>query len=142
MYASRFLFAPLSLLAPLAQAESSTAPGLSGGSYFQAILALGFIVALLGALAWFARKVSGGKPFGKGGLAIVGGVALGPKERIVLIEVGEEWLVVGLVPGQIRTLHRLPKGELVPDVGHSIPPASFAQWLQQFKDKSGDTRGS
>jgi flagellar protein FliO/FliZ len=30
----------------------------------------------------------------------------------VLVEVGDTWIVVGLVPGQIRTLHTLPKGEL------------------------------
>lgn len=43
-------------------------------------------------------------------MKVVGGVALGPRERIVLLEIGDEWLVIGIVPGQIRTLHRLAKG--------------------------------
>ena len=47
-------------------------------------------------------------------MKIVGGVALGPRERIVLLEVGEEWLVIGVVPGQIRTLHRMVKGDATP----------------------------
>ncbi|MEF8758189.1 MAG: flagellar biosynthetic protein FliO [Candidatus Accumulibacter sp. UW25] len=34
----------------------------------------------------------------------------------MLLEVDDSWIVVGLVPGQIRTLHTLPKGELKPGV--------------------------
>jgi flagellar protein FliO/FliZ len=41
---------------------------------------------------------------------------IGNRERIVLVEVADTWIVVGLVPGQIRTLHTLPKGELNPVV--------------------------
>lgn len=67
------------------------------------------IVGLLAGTAWLARKVSGGKGFGHGGMRVIGGVALGPRERIVLVEIGDTWLVIGIVPGQIRTLHKIPK---------------------------------
>lgn len=122
----------------LAMAETTTTPGVSVGTYVQAMLALGLIVSLLLGTAWLARKVSGGKGFGQAGMRIVGGVALGPRERIVLVEVGDTWLVVGIVPGQIRTLHTLPKGEVLPD-GHS--PANdktFAQWLKQIVERRGN----
>lgn len=104
---------------------------MPAASYGQAALALLLILALLGGLAWLARKISGGKGFGEGGMKIVGGVALGPRERIVLIEAGDTWLVIGIVPGQIRTLHRMPKGEL-PEGGAAALP-SFAQWLQEAR---------
>lgn len=85
----RFLF----LLLPFAaDAAETAAPTVSAGTYLQATLALGLIVVLLLGTAWLARKVSGGKGFGQGGMKIVGGVALGPRERIVLLEVGDEWL--------------------------------------------------
>ncbi|MDR2188564.1 MAG: flagellar biosynthetic protein FliO [Azonexus sp.] len=122
------LFLPL----PAVAAEAAP-PGVSAGTYMQAALALALIVSLLVGAAWLARKVSGGKGFGQGGMRVVGGVALGPRERIVLLEIGEEWLVVGIVPGQIRTLHRLPKGEL-PAAGLPGQPA-FAQWLQNIKQR-------
>jgi flagellar protein FliO/FliZ len=105
-------------------------------SYLQAALALALIVALLIGMAWLARKVSGGKGFGQGGMKIIGGVALGPRERIVLLEVGNEWLVVGIVPGQIRTLHRLEK-----DVAASAEATTnsaekpFSQWLQAVTER-------
>jgi flagellar protein FliO/FliZ len=114
-------------------AAEAAPPGVSAGTYMQAALALALIVSLLVGAAWLARKVSGGKGFGQGGMRVVGGVALGPRERIVLLEIGEEWLVVGIVPGQIRTLHRLPKGEL-PAAGLPGQPA-FAQWLQNIKQR-------
>lgn len=103
-------------------------PAVPAGSAVQATLALLGILALLAGLAWLARKMTGGKGFGQGGLRIVGGVALSPRERIVLVEAGDTWLVVGIVPGQIRTLHRMPKGTLSAETDPGRP---FAQWLQQ-----------
>jgi flagellar protein FliO/FliZ len=122
-----------------ADAAEIAAPAVSAGTYVQATLALLLIVGVLVGAAWLARKVSGGKGFGQGGMKIVGGVALGPRERIVLLEVGEEWLVIGIVPGQIRTLHRLAKGSALPSgdpATASEPP--FAQWLQRIKERRTD----
>lgn len=125
----------LPLLIPLPAAADGATPGVGAGSYLQAGLALALIVGLLIGAAWLARKVTGGKGFGQGGMRVIGGVALGPRERIVLLEVGEEWLVIGIVPGQIRTLHRLAKGDLASsdNVGGGERP--FAQWLQHIGDK-------
>ncbi|WP_461309211.1 flagellar biosynthetic protein FliO [Azonexus hydrophilus] len=129
--------AGLFLLFPmLAQAAENAAPGLSTGTYLQATLGLLLIVGLLLAAAWAARKVAGGKAFGQGNLKVVSGIALGPKERIVLVEVEDQWLVIGIVPGQIRTLHRLPRGSTPGDDGQAIPP--FAQWLQALRERRQD----
>lgn len=108
--------------------------GISNGTYVQTFFGLLLIVVLIAGLAWYARKLSSGQAFGRNLMRVVGGVALGPRERIVLVEVGEQWLVIGLVPGQIRTLHTLPKGELPADQ----PPAgdgSFAGWLKLMTEK-------
>lgn len=128
------------LLLPLSAWGSDAAnPGIPAGTYLQATLALLLIVGLLFGTAWLARKLSGGKGFGQGGMKIVGGVALGPRERIVLVEVGETWLVIGIVPGQIRTLHQLPKGtplEAESAPGHAEAP--FAQWLKSIKERQSN----
>lgn len=119
-----------------AQAAESAGTGVSAGTYVQAGLALALIVGLLFGTAWLLRKVSGGKGFGHGDMKIVGGVALGPRERIVLVEVGEDWLVIGIVPGQIRTLHRLPKGSSQPDAADDSPEKPFAHWLKAIAERS------
>lgn len=124
---------------PMAMAETPASSGVSASTYVQAILALGLIVALLAGTAWFARKVSGGKGFGQGGMKVVGGVALGPRERIVLIEIGDSWLLIGIVPGQIRTLHTLPKGANLPDSNLPSADKPFAQWLKQLAERRGNS---
>ena len=125
MLRTLFLFFPV-----VAQASEAASPGVSAGTYLQAGFALILIVGLLAATAWMARKVSGGKGFGQAGLKVIGGVALGPRERIVLVEVGDDWLVIGIVPGQIRTLHRLDKGSLPEGSLQAGADKPFAQWLQ------------
>ena len=132
------LFRPLLLLTlPFsAHASEASVPGISGGSFLQAMLALLLIIGILLATAWMARKVGGGKGFGQGGMAVIGGVALGPRERIVLVEVGDVWLVVGVVPGQIRTLHQMPKGTLPLAGAAGVPvDASFANWLKAITER-------
>lgn len=124
------------LLFPLAaHAGEAVQPGVSSGTYLQAGLALALIVALLAATAWLARKVSGGKGFGQAGLKVIGGVALGPRERIILLEVGNDWLVIGIVPGQIRTLHRMEKGSLPDGLSPVSTDKPFAQWLQGITNR-------
>ncbi|MDR1889494.1 MAG: flagellar biosynthetic protein FliO [Zoogloeaceae bacterium] len=142
---------PFLLCSPLLHAAevAKVEPGVSFAGYFQALLALAFIVGLLFVLAFAGRKFLGGKAFGQGRLKLLGGLALGPRERIVLVEAGDDLLVVGVVPGQIRTLHRMKKNvadkeaeENAADApATSLPPLaqSFAQILQKFsRSRSND----
>lgn len=124
----------LLLLLPLPALASEPAAAAAGGGYLQAFLALVVIIALLLGTAWLARKITGGKGFGQGGMKVIGGVALGPRERLVLVEIGDTWLVVGLVPGQIRTLYKMPRGDLSATMTGAEATAgnpAFAQWLKK-----------
>ena len=131
-------YAFLFLLPLQALASETPTPGVTSGNYLQAVLALAFIVGLLIGAAWLARKISGGKMFGQGGMKVIGGVALGPRERLVLVEVGDTWLVIGLVPGQIRTLHQLPKGKEhdLSENAASSTDAPFKQWLKSVSERN------
>ena len=125
----------LALLAAQARAAEVDAPGVSSAAILQMLLALALIVGILFFGAYFLRKLNGGQRFGNSGpLRIVGGLMLSARERIVLVEVGETWLVVGIVPGQIKTLHTQAKGELPAQNGEK----PFAQWLKQLTEHKNE----
>jgi len=102
------------------------------------LLGLTLIIGILFFGAYFLRKLNGGRNFGHSGpLRIVGGLMISTRERIVLIEVGDTWLVVGIAPGQITTLHTLPKGELAASSGSERP---FGQWLKQISERNNENK--
>ena len=115
---------------------SSESPGVSSGAIAQMLLSLLLVIALLFLGAWLLRRLNGGRSFGHGGpLRVVGGLMISPRERIVVLEVEDTWLVVGIVPGQIKTLYTLPKGELpLPAAGDG----AFGQWLKQFAERKNE----
>ena len=117
-----------------AQSPVVETPGVSGVAMLQMLLGLALIICILFFGAYFLRKLNGGRSFGNTGpLRVVGGLMLSARERIVLVEIDDTWIVVGIVPGQIKTLHTLPKGELPPVKNNEIP---FGQWLKQITDRN------
>jgi flagellar protein FliO/FliZ len=107
-------------------------PVLSATAVMQLIASLALVLAVIGALAWLMKRF-GNLPSGRGGLLrVVASAAVGQKERVVLLEIGDTWLVLGVAPGQVATLHSLPRGELP---APPAPAASFAQWLQRKSDE-------
>jgi flagellar protein FliO/FliZ len=44
---------------------------------------------------------------GAGKLRIVDGLALGPRDRLVLVQVGNDQVLLGVTPGNIQALHVL-----------------------------------
>lgn len=108
----------------------SGSPGLT--SALQTFAALAVILVLFIGAAWLLRRINGGKGVGNSGpLRTIGGITLGARERIILVEVEDTWLVVGLAPGQMRTLHVMPRGELPPQEGGG---KQFAEWLRQLRE--------
>lgn len=135
--ASLALLGALSSAGPaLAQATAEAPPG-PGAAMAQMLFGLGAVLALLFAGAWLLRRLGGGARFGqRGPLKLVGGLMLGNRERVVVVEVGDSWLVIGIVPGQIRTLHCLPKG---PSPQPREDDPSFRQWLKQISERKNES---
>lgn len=100
----------------------------------QTALGLLIVLGLIFLAAYVARKMNQGRGFGGNGLLrVVGGTMIGARERIVLVEIGDTWLLIGVGPGQIRTLHTMPKGE--PPVPSSDSGKPFGQWLKQVIER-------
>jgi flagellar protein FliO/FliZ len=86
----------------------TAAPALGIGAVLQTLFGLAIVVALVFACAWLARRF-GLQPATRGNvLRMIGGLSLGGKERVAVVEIGETWLVLGAAPGNVRLLHTLP----------------------------------
>lgn len=82
---------------------ADTAPGL--GEMSQIVGALIMVLALIMALAYGAQRLKLGRVAGGRHLKLIESLPLGPRERLLLVEVGGERLVLGLAAGRIERLH-------------------------------------
>ena len=97
----------------------------AGGSALSVSLGLLFILLLIFSLAWLLKKMGYSNHTGQGQLKIVAMLNLGPKEKIALIQVGKQQLLVGMTAAQINTLHVLDEPLSISDMPDS-GEASFA----------------
>ena len=114
------------------------APGPSAGSLLQTILALVLVLALLAALAWAAKRYGPRVAGNSANLRMIGALNIGGRERIMVIEVGDQWIVVGASPGRVNALATMPKGDAAASAalaGHAPSASNFADWLKQTIDK-------
>lgn len=105
---------PILLMVPvlsLAAEADSARPGLSlSSSLVQMILGLALILVLIVGAAWLLRRFMPLRG-GDGAIRVLGGLSLGSRERVVLLQVGETRLLVGVSPGRVATLHVLDEQE-------------------------------
>jgi flagellar protein FliO/FliZ len=126
--------APVRPTAP-AGYQPPAAPGAI--SLLQTLFALCFVLALLAGLAWLLKRFNPRAAGGSATLRMVSALNLGGRERILVVEVGDQWIVVGAAPGRVNLLTTMPKQEGVvtpPGAAHGVP-AGFADWLKQTLDK-------
>ncbi len=129
------MLAGVGFLSPALAAEPGT-PGLDAQALLRVGLGLLAVLAVILALGWIMRRM-GTMSGGLGGrLRVLGAVSLGSRERAVLVQVGDEQLLIGVSPGQVRTLHKLPQpldltGSRSGTAGGTQANSGFAARLQQ-----------
>jgi len=120
-------------------APMTMAPTSSAGSLLQTIFALVFVLALLIGLAWFMKRYGPKVMGGNNKMRVVSSLNLGGRERIVLVEVADQWIVVGASPGRINALATMPRqeGELpqLATAQNGPAAANFSEWLKQTIEK-------
>lgn len=134
--AAPMVFAAEKFAAPAAS-QPPTAVG--AGSLTQVTLALLLVLGVVFAAAWVTRRVRGFGRFGGGALQVVAEIGVGTKERVVLVQVGKQQLLIGVAPGRVNTLHVLtepvtpqPSGTSTALAGDgSMQPTDFKSILKR-----------
>ncbi|WP_263139300.1 flagellar biosynthetic protein FliO [Pseudomonas sp. RIT-PI-AD] len=133
------LAAPAAALA--AEPAKVAAPTLAGsgvgGQLLQLLVGLFLVVGLIFLLAWLLRRVQRLSPRSGGQvIKLIASQALGPRDRLVLVQVGSEQVLLGLSAGRIAPLHVLKEPVHLPDAEPAS--AEFAQRLMELLGKDKD----
>ncbi|AVY98538.1 MULTISPECIES: flagellar biosynthetic protein FliO [Lelliottia] len=119
------------------QATVSQPSAVPGSPLLQVSGALFGIIAFILIVAWLAKRFGlAGKTAHARGLKVSASTSLGPRERVVIVEVEDARLVLGVTASQITVLHKLPPApETVPENAES--PADFQSVMKSLLKRSG-----
>ncbi len=135
-----FMLSSLSMAAeqlekiPLASKTLSSSP-VSTGVLVETLLGLLLVLAVIAFLAWLLRKTNQFHTAANSDMHIISSLALGPRERAVLLQVGKEQVLVGVTSQQIHTLHVL--AEPINTQNKPVHSSRFADKLQQMMQQKG-----
>lgn len=116
---------------------------------FKMLLGLGLVLAAIALVAWLAKRMLPSLGGQQSVLRVVSSVSVGSRERVVVVEVGDRWLVLGVAPGQVRPIANMEIGSpLDPNdanmplhkvgLGQGLVPP-FAQWLKKSAARFSDS---
>jgi flagellar protein FliO/FliZ len=115
-------------------AMAPSASPLSVGSLAQLTLSLIAIVALIFALGWVLKRFKLTAPRGSLDSEVLDQLALGPRERIVLLRIGDAQVLVGVGAGGIVPLTPLSTPVALKA---ALPSPAFAERLRDMMKRPG-----
>jgi flagellar protein FliO/FliZ len=128
-------------------AADPTTASPSGG-LLKMLLGLVVVLAVMAGLAWLLKRLLPGASGSHSVARIVGGVSVGSRERVVVVEVADRWIVVGVAPGSVNGLANLDAGtvEIMQNIdagqqsqhNKSSLVEPFAEWMKKSLGKQAE----
>lgn len=107
---SESLSQPPAALPPPTQMAALDPAALSlGGSAMDMVGGLVLVVAVIYALAWVLKRLQGAQGGGLSALKVRAGMSVGPREKVLLVQAAQTYMLVAVAPGNVRTLHVFPE---------------------------------
>lgn len=110
-------------------------------SVWPALAAFAAVIALIPIALWILKRLQGGVAGGPRPIRVVGGLSLGPRERLAIVETqGRRWMV-GVTPQSITLIAELDAQSTVTDAATPVPaePASanpFGELLEKVRPRA------
>jgi flagellar protein FliO/FliZ len=97
------------------RADDLVRPARSGEpvDLLQWSLAMAAVLAAIIGLAWLMRRLGKFSSIQSARFRVLAALPVGTRERVVLVQVGDKQLVLGVAPGQVRSLCVLEGSELI-----------------------------
>ena len=116
---------------------------MSGTDFIGPVFAFVAVLALIPAALWLLKRTPMGGAAQGQAMRSIAVLPLSASQRIVTVEVGNgeerRWLVLGVTPNSISTLHTMaPQGDATPAT--PAAPAAFADLLARLRGGSKDGR--
>ncbi|HEX5353503.1 MAG TPA: flagellar biosynthetic protein FliO [Rhodanobacteraceae bacterium] len=130
------MIALLHAVAPVAAGAAPAAATMgSAGEFVRVVLSLIAVVVMILAVGWLTRRMQTRVRPGGQRVRCVESLAVGVKERVLLLEVGDRQLLVGASPTGLRTLLVLDESLPAPSppAGIAVTPRSFREVLERWR---------
>ncbi len=118
----------------VAQTTRAKPSVVDSDSVISVVLSLLFVVAVIFMLAWVMRRMGMATLRPNSLLKTVSSLSVGQRERIVLVQVGEQQLLLGVAQGRVETLHVLETPLSVEQKDATVS-GSFAERLKSIVNK-------
>ncbi len=112
------------------------------------VLGLAVVLAVMALISWAVKRMLPNAVSQNAVIKVIGGASVGSRERVVVLEVADRWLVVGVAQGQVNAIANLEAGADIAaatmatktegvdaDVAHAASSAAvgkpFSAWLKR-----------
>ena len=116
-----------------AAARNDAGP-IGPGEVLQVFVSLLLVLGLIVLVAWLMRRYVTLPAGRSGALRMLAAISVGQRERVVLVQAGETQLLIGIAPGQVRTLHVFDKPVMLAD---SKPPPGAERFAERLAAAMG-----
>ena len=114
--------------------EAAPPAAVGGAGLLQAGFGMAAVVGLIFLCAWLARRFGLQRLGGGQVVKVVSTAMVGPRERVVVVDVAGQWLVLGVTSSQVRTLHTLPAQATPAAVTPLSPQNPVGLFAQKLRD--------
>ena len=118
-------------------ADKLVRPATTNVDLIQILTALAGVIALIVAAAWLMRRMGNVTGQRNEQLRVVAALSMGARERVVLMQVGEQQLLLGVAPGRIQTLHVLDQPLDMANSSH--PVTAFQDRLKKIMSRESES---
>lgn len=92
----------------LGEGQANAAPVLTSADMMTTFLMLVVVLLVIFLLAWLAKRFNVGKLYkAQEGIQVINSTSVGPKERLVVIKVEGDLLLLGVTPQQVTLIKEL-----------------------------------